>query len=311
MSGLPPRTGRWDVRRALGGTVSVRVVSCSMVTVICSLTSSSLRSVASSAVHRLSHPVSKRHISQTDGRHKESDEPRETPRCEDSDCVRPFPAPRPRRPVESLRRPARRSPPPRVVALDGRQCRRRGGGRGPRVAVPYRGARSAHVRRRDGNAVGRRHPSASGMPEWDDAVEAAALTAERLGMEIAIATSAGWSASGGPWVKPEDAMKKVVWSEIVVEGGPVDVALPDLPDSAGGFQDAPRHGADGTPAGAPTGGWSPSPPRRAGSLRGRDLPRRGEPYRRGVAHRRRVRLGRPPPPRSGRLVRSRPRRGVR
>lgn len=89
-----------------------------------------------------------------------------------------------------------------------------------------------------------RHP---GMPEWDDAVETAAVTAERLGMEVAIATSAGWSASGGPWVKPEDAMKKVVWSEIVVEGGPVDVALPALPDNAGGFQDAPRHGADGTP----------------------------------------------------------------
>ncbi|MCW2165925.1 alpha-L-rhamnosidase [Microbacterium hydrothermale] len=89
-----------------------------------------------------------------------------------------------------------------------------------------------------------RHP---GMREWDDAIEAAVTTAGRLDMEIAIATSAGWSASGGPWVQPDDAMKKVVWSEVVVDGGLVDVALPALPDTAGGFQDAPRHGADGTP----------------------------------------------------------------
>jgi len=89
-----------------------------------------------------------------------------------------------------------------------------------------------------------RHP---GMPEWDDAIEAAVTTAERLDMEIAIATSAGWSASGGPWVEPVDAMKKIVWSEVVVDGGRIDVALPPLPDSAGGFQDAPRHGSDGAP----------------------------------------------------------------
>ncbi|WZH38347.1 MAG: glycosyl hydrolase [Microbacterium enclense] len=89
-----------------------------------------------------------------------------------------------------------------------------------------------------------RHP---GSPEWDDAIEAATVTAERLGMEIAIATSAGWSASGGPWVEPADAMKKIVWSETIVEGGPVDIALPPLPDTAGGFQDAPRPGGDGGP----------------------------------------------------------------
>lgn len=90
-------------------------------------------------------------------------------------------------------------------------------------------------------------PRYPGSAEWEEAVEAATLAAERLGMEIAIATSAGWSASGGPWVQPRDAMKKVVWSETVIDGGAMDVALPPLPDVAGGFQDAPRHGADGTP----------------------------------------------------------------
>lgn len=89
-----------------------------------------------------------------------------------------------------------------------------------------------------------RHP---GSPAWEDAVEAATRTADRLGMEIAIATSAGWSAAGGPWVHPVDAMKKIVWSETVIAGGPADVPLPPLPDAAGGFQDAPRHGGDGSP----------------------------------------------------------------
>jgi hypothetical protein len=55
-------------------------------------------------------------------------------------------------------------------------------------------------------------------PEWLDAVRHAALEADRLGMEMAIFSSVGWSLTGGPWVKPEQAMKKLVWSETVVEG---------------------------------------------------------------------------------------------
>ncbi len=54
-------------------------------------------------------------------------------------------------------------------------------------------------------------------PEWRAAVRVAASTAQRLGLELAVATSPGWSAAGGPWVQPEDAMKKVVWSETCVE----------------------------------------------------------------------------------------------
>ena len=84
-----------------------------------------------------------------------------------------------------------------------------------------------------------------GSPEWRDAVRLAASTAQRLGLEFAVATSAGWSAAGGPWVEPADAMKKVVWSETVVDGGrPVEQRLPPLPDVAGPYQDCPRWGAD-------------------------------------------------------------------
>ncbi|MFD2162523.1 glycosyl hydrolase [Paradesertivirga mongoliensis] len=55
-------------------------------------------------------------------------------------------------------------------------------------------------------------------PEWLDAVRHTAAEADRLGLEMSMFTSAGWSLTGGPWVKPEQAMKKLVWSEVRVEG---------------------------------------------------------------------------------------------
>ncbi len=57
-----------------------------------------------------------------------------------------------------------------------------------------------------------------GTPEWYDAVRHAAAEADRLGLEMAIFSSPGWSETGGPWVKPEQAMKKYVWSETSVTG---------------------------------------------------------------------------------------------
>lgn len=54
--------------------------------------------------------------------------------------------------------------------------------------------------------------------EWLDAVHHAASEADRLNLEMTIFSSAGWSLTGGPWVKPEQAMKKLVWSEINVKG---------------------------------------------------------------------------------------------
>jgi len=84
-----------------------------------------------------------------------------------------------------------------------------------------------------------------GSARWQEALRLAMATARRLGLEFAIATSPGWSAAGAPWVSPQDAMKKVVWSQTVVTGGTtVEVALPPLPDVAGPFQDLPRWGDD-------------------------------------------------------------------
>jgi hypothetical protein len=73
-----------------------------------------------------------------------------------------------------------------------------------------------------------------GSPEWLDAVRHAASEADRLGLEMTIFSSAGWSETGGPWVKPEQAMKKLVWSETAVVG-PLNYAgkLPQPPSNNG------------------------------------------------------------------------------
>ena len=56
-------------------------------------------------------------------------------------------------------------------------------------------------------------------PEWKQAFRFAAGEADRLGLELAIAASPGWSETGGPWVKPADGLKKLVWSETEIAGG--------------------------------------------------------------------------------------------
>jgi hypothetical protein len=67
-----------------------------------------------------------------------------------------------------------------------------------------------------------------GSPEWLDAVHHAASEADRLNLEMTIFSSPGWSLTGGPWVKPEQAMKKLVWSEVNIKG-PFDFKGPLLP----------------------------------------------------------------------------------
>src|SRR5512138_1449537 len=77
-------------------------------------------------------------------------------------------------------------------------------------------------------------------PAWKDAFKFTATLADELGLEMAIAGSPGWSESGGPWVKPEQAMKKLVWSETQVEGGrPFTGVLPKPPSTTGPFQNLP------------------------------------------------------------------------
>lgn len=74
-------------------------------------------------------------------------------------------------------------------------------------------------------------------PEWKDAFRFAAGEAQRLDLELAVASSPGWSHTGGSWVPPADAMKKLVWSETVVQGGErFDGTLAAAPRVTGPFQ---------------------------------------------------------------------------
>ena len=89
-------------------------------------------------------------------------------------------------------------------------------------------------------------------PEWRDAFRYAIELADRLGLEVAIAGSPGWSESGGPWVRPEQAMKKLVWSETHVQGGqPFAGALPKPPTTSGPFQNVPAGGPSPGPRALP------------------------------------------------------------
>ena len=77
-------------------------------------------------------------------------------------------------------------------------------------------------------------------PEWKDAFKYAITLGDQLGMEEAIASSPGWSETGGPWVPASQGMNKYVWSETFVEGGrPFTGTLPHPPSNTGPFQNLP------------------------------------------------------------------------
>jgi len=82
-------------------------------------------------------------------------------------------------------------------------------------------------------------------PEWKDAFHFTAKLADSLHLEMAIAGSPGWSESGGPWVKPEDGMKKVVWSEMRAKGGATNLKLEQPAGITGPFQNIPLQPAFG------------------------------------------------------------------
>jgi len=63
--------------------------------------------------------------------------------------------------------------------------------------------------------------------EWQNLYVHAVREAERLGIKILLGAGPGWCGSGGPWVKPEESMKHLVFSETEIEGNrEVDIELP-------------------------------------------------------------------------------------
>ena len=72
----------------------------------------------------------------------------------------------------------------------------------------------------------KRGPVDTFSPEWRDAFQTAFRRASELGVEIGLFNCPGWSMAGGPWVKPEQSMRRIVSRSLVVEGPKNGVALP-------------------------------------------------------------------------------------
>lgn len=74
--------------------------------------------------------------------------------------------------------------------------------------------------------------------QWFALFRHAVQEAARLGLEVCVHNCAGWSSSGGPWVKPEHAMQMVVTSQIQVKGPTkFDGKLPQPETRAGYYRD--------------------------------------------------------------------------
>jgi hypothetical protein len=61
-------------------------------------------------------------------------------------------------------------------------------------------------------------PVAFAGPAWRELFKFVNSEADRLGLEVNMNNDAGWCGSGGPWITPEFAAQKVVWTETAVVG---------------------------------------------------------------------------------------------
>jgi hypothetical protein len=73
---------------------------------------------------------------------------------------------------------------------------------------------------------------------WKENFAYAIHLADSLGMEVGIASAPGWSSTGGPWVVPADAMKKLTWRTLEVKGNGKSqtLTLPEPYKTIGRFQ---------------------------------------------------------------------------
>ena len=73
-------------------------------------------------------------------------------------------------------------------------------------------------------------------PAYWAAVAHAAREAGRLGLEVGLHNTVGYSTTGGPWITQERSIQRVVWREVAVSGGaPVSMVVPQpiIPRSSG------------------------------------------------------------------------------
>lgn len=66
-------------------------------------------------------------------------------------------------------------------------------------------------------------------PEWEDMVAYVGQQADSLGLRLTLQTCPGWAMAGGPWIKPENAMRHLEWSRTDLDGARQSVANLQLP----------------------------------------------------------------------------------
>lgn len=84
-----------------------------------------------------------------------------------------------------------------------------------------------HGRMSDDVWPGTEEPVECLTPKWEELVRHTASEAHRLGMRFSLQTCPGWAMSGGPWIKPEQAMRHLAFTRTDVQGGrELDAVLP-------------------------------------------------------------------------------------
>lgn len=60
---------------------------------------------------------------------------------------------------------------------------------------------------------------------WWKRMQTVFHTADSLGLEMGIHFSDGFALGGGPWIKPEESMQRVVWTDTVISGGKQHIGI--------------------------------------------------------------------------------------
>jgi len=61
------------------------------------------------------------------------------------------------------------------------------------------------------------HPARQLSPQWWEMINHALRECKRLGMKMSLHMSDGFALAGGPWIKPEQSMQKLVWTKTYVK----------------------------------------------------------------------------------------------
>lgn len=83
-------------------------------------------------------------------------------------------------------------------------------------------------------------PIAYNNPQWVDATIHATKEAERLGLELYLQNSPGYSGTGGPWITPELSMQQLEWTESIAapdKKGIIRMQLPQPVTKQGYYRD--------------------------------------------------------------------------